>query len=177
MGRRGRRCQRNRFLALESAHPGREGGEWALLGLDGRPTERLLAVKDFARAMAALPAVERAVPQRSRVAILYSQPTLLLCDMEGQNVGHEKDALLSLWGCYRALLESHVPVDFIDVEELTAGRAADYDVLYLPHCYALDARTGAAVRHFAEAGGTVWADGLLGWKIRMEIWRPKRLWK
>jgi beta-galactosidase len=143
---------------------GREGGEWALLGLDGRPTERLLAVKDFARVLATLPVVGRAVPQKSRVAILYSEPTLLLCDLEGQNVGHEKDALLSLWGCYRALLESHVPVDFINVEELKAGRAANYDVLYLPHCYALDAQTGAAVRRFAEAGGAVWADGLLGWK-------------
>ena len=152
---------------------GREGGEWALLGLDGRPTERLLAVKGFARVLATLPAVERAVPQKSRVAILYSQPTMLLCDMEGQNVGHEKDALLSLWGCYRALLESHVPVDFIDVEELKAGRAADYDVLYLPHCYALDAHTGAAVRHFAEAGGTVWADGLLGWKDPYGNMSPK----
>ena len=108
--------------------------------------------------------IERAVPQKARVAILYSRPTLLLCDMEGQNVGHEKDALLSLWGCYRALLESHVPADFIDVDELKAGRAAEYDVLYLPHCYTLDAPTGVAVRRFAEAGGTVWADGLLGWK-------------
>lgn len=143
---------------------GREGGEWALLGLDGRPTERLLAVKEFARVLAALPAIGRAVPQTSRVAILYSRPTLLLCDLEGQNVGHEKDALLSLWGSYRALLESRVPADFIDVDELKAGRASDYDVLYLPHCYALDAPTGAAVRRFAEAGGTVWADGLLGWK-------------
>ena len=98
------------------------------------------------------------------MAILYSCPTLLLCDLEGQNVGHQKDALLSLWGCYRALLESHVPADFIDVDELKAGRAADYDVLYLPHCYALDAQTGFAVRQFVEAGGTVWADGLLGWK-------------
>ena len=143
---------------------GREGGEWALLGLDGRPTDRLLAVKDFARTVAKLPVLERAVPQRARVAILYCRPTLLLCDMEGQNVGHQQDALLSLWGCYRALLESHVPADFIDVDELKAGRAADYDVLYLPHCYALDAQTGAAVRRFVEAGGSVWADGLLGWK-------------
>jgi beta-galactosidase len=143
---------------------GREGGEWALLGLDGLPTERLAVVKDFARALAALPALGQAVPQRPKVAILYSRPTLLLCDLEGQNVGHQKDALLSLWGCYRALLESHVPADFIDVDELKAGRAADYDVLYLPHCYALDAPSGAALRRFAEAGGIVWADGLPGWK-------------
>jgi hypothetical protein len=44
---------------------GREGGEWALLGLDGRPTERLLAVKDFARARGhAVLLLERAVPQK-----------------------------------------------------------------------------------------------------------------
>ncbi len=92
-------------------------------------------------------------------------------------MGHEKDALLSLWGCYRALLESHVPVDFIDVDELKAGRAGDYDVLYLPHCYALDARTAAAVRHFVESGGTVWADGLLGWKDSYGDMSPKTPWE
>ena len=69
----------------------------------------LLAIKDFARAVAALPVIARAVPQRPRVAILYSRPSLLLCDMEGQNVGHEKDALLSLWGCYRALWKAMSP--------------------------------------------------------------------
>ena len=143
---------------------GREGGEWALLGLDGRPTDRLAAVKRFTSALDLLPAIGRAAPQRSRVAILYSRPTLLLCDVEGQAVGRQKDALLSLWGCYRALLESHVPADFIDVDELKAGRLADYDVLYLPHCYALDGPAGVAIRKFAAAGGTVWADGLLGWK-------------
>ena len=142
---------------------GREGGEWALVGLDGLPTDRLTAVKDLP-ARPRCRSWQQAVPQRSKVAILYSRPTLLLGDMEGQNLGHQKDSLLSLWGCYRALLESHVPADFIDVDELKAGRRADYDVLYLPHCYALDAQTGAAVRQFAEAGGTVWADGLLGWK-------------
>ena len=140
VGRRGRRRQGDRLLALEPAHLGREGGEWALLGLDGRPTDRLLAVKDFARATwPRCQSWQRAVPQRAKVAILYSRPTLLLGDMEGQNVGRQKDSLLSLWGCYRALLESHVPADFIDVDELKAGRAADYDVLYLPHCYAMDA--------------------------------------
>jgi hypothetical protein len=143
---------------------GREGGEWSLLGLDGRPTERLAAIKDFARELAALPVLARAVPQRAKAAILYSRPTLLLGDMEGQGVGHQKDSLLSLWGCYRALLESHVGADFIDVDELKAGRAAGYDVLYLPNCYALDVPTTVAVRRFAESGGTVWADGLVGWK-------------
>jgi len=143
---------------------GREGGEWALLGLDGQPTDRLAAIHDFTRRLAAIPALAQAVPQRARAAILYSRPTLLLGDMEGQGVGHQKDSLLSLWGCYRALLESHVPADFIDVDELKTGRAADYQVLYLPNCYAMDARTAAAVRRFAESGGTVWADGLVGWK-------------
>ena len=113
--------------------------------------------------------LERAVPQRSRVAILYSRPTLLLCDLEGQNVGHEKDALLSLWGCYRALLESHVPADFIDVEELKAGRAADYDVLYLPHCYALDARNRGRRAALCGSG----RDRLGRWAVGLErsVWR------
>ena len=70
----------------------------------------------------------------------------------------------SLMGCYKALSRAHVPVDFLDVSELEAGGAGKYKVLYLPYCYALSAQSAAAIRRFAEQGGTVWADGLVAWK-------------
>ncbi len=146
-----------------SWHPrtqGREGGEWGLIAMDGTPSNRLKAVRAFAETVRRNPAIECAVPQPSNVAILYNRETLLINDLEG----HRKDALLSLWGCHRALQASHIPADFLDIDELRSGAAAHYDVLYLPHCYAMNRQVAAAIRRYVEQGGTVWADGLLGWK-------------
>jgi len=70
----------------------------------------------------------------------------------------------SLMGCYKALHRAHVAVDFVDVSELESGRALPYEVLYLPYCYALSSKCCAAIREFVRGGGTVWADGLVGWK-------------
>ena len=67
-------------------------------------------------------------------------------------------------GCYKALHRAHVPADFIDTTALESGQAARYAVLYLPYCYALSAKSAAAIREFVRRGGTVWADGLVCWK-------------
>jgi hypothetical protein len=69
-----------------------------------------------------------------------------------------------LIGCYKALHRAHLPVDFLDISELEAGAATRYRVLYLPNCYALSAKSAAAIREFVRAGGTLWADGLAAWK-------------
>ena len=119
----------------------------------------------FAETLQRNPELHRAVPQTPKVTILYNRQTLLLNDLDGRGPGgRHKDALLSIWGCHRALQASHVPVDLLDVDELRSGAAARYEVLYLPHCYAFDRQAAAAIRRYVEQGGTVWADGLLGWK-------------
>jgi len=149
-------------------HPrtmGREGGEWGLIAMDGTPSDRLKVVKAFAETIRRNPAIDSATPQPSKVAILYNRQTLLLNDLDGRGPnGSRKDALLALWGCHRALQASHIPADFLDIEELKSGDASRYDVLYLPHCYAMDKQVAASVRRYVEQGGTVWADGLLAWK-------------
>jgi hypothetical protein len=74
-------------------------------------------------------------------------------------------------GCYKALDRSHVPVDFLDTSELEAGVAGRYKVLYLPYCYALSGKAVDAIRGFVRAGGTLWADGLVGWKDEQGVTR------
>ena len=153
---------------------GREGGEWGLLAMDGTPSNRLKAVQTFAETMRRNPVLDRVTPQQSKVAILYNRQTLLLNDLDGRaSDGSKKDALLSLWGCHRALQASHIPADFLDIEELRSDAAAGYDVLYLPHCYAMDREAAAAIRRYVEQGGTVWADGLLAWKDEYGQVAPK----
>jgi len=156
-------------------HPrnrGREGGEWGLVGLDARPSSRLEAVGEVAatlRREAALFAAAR--PQRAQVAILYNRQTVLLGAIDGWThlhlgawQGRDREATLSLFGCYRALHRAHIPVEFIDIDELKSGGATPYEVIYMPYCYSIDDAAIEAVRQYVHAGGTVWADGLMAWK-------------
>ena len=103
------------------------------------------------------------------MAILYSRSSLLLGDMEGQHLGRQKDSLLSLWGCYRALLESHAPADFIDVDELKAGSAADYVCSIFPIAMPSMPRPAQPSDQFVEAG----RDGVGRRPVGLEepVWR------
>lgn len=151
-----------------SWHPrvlGREAGETGLVALDGRPSCRLAAIKTFAETLRQNPILEQAVPQTAHVAILYNRQTLVLNDLDGRASDNgKKDAMLSLWGCHRALQAAHVPVDFVDMDELCRGVASQYRVLYLPYCYAMDHQAAVAIRRYVEQGGTIWADAMIGWK-------------
>lgn len=148
-------------------HPrtqGNEAGEWALAGPNGEDTDRTRATKAVAQVL------ERhqeffsaAKPLPATSAILYDRDAMLLYAVDGWR--RPTDELIhSLMGCYKACSRAHVPVDFLDVSELEAGKAGVYRVLYLPYAYALSEKSTAAIREFVRNGGTVWADGLVAWK-------------
>ncbi len=149
-------------------HPrteGREAGEWGLAGPNGEPTERTRATQAVARLLR--PHEEffaTAKPVPARAAILYDTEAMLLYSID-RNASEKVDVVMHpLIGCYKALHNAHVPVDFLDTRALEAGAAYRYAVLYLPNCYALSASSAAAIREFVRGGGTVWADGLVAWK-------------
>jgi Beta-galactosidase trimerisation domain len=75
-------------------------------------------------------------------------------------------------GTYLALHRAHVPVDFVDIEQLKKGWVNRYHVLYAPYSYAIDDRAVAALRDFVSRGGTLWADGLTAWKNEIGEFRP-----
>jgi beta-galactosidase len=155
-------------------HPrteGNEAGEWALAGPNGEPTERTRATQAVARLVREhRQFLAAARPVAARAAILYNQDTMILYSID--NFRRRADDLVhSVMGCHKALHRRHVPVDFIDVSQLEAGKAARYKVLYLPYCYALSAKSAAAIREFVRNGGTIWADGLVGWKNEQGITR------
>ncbi|MGO8749662.1 MAG: beta-galactosidase [Thermoguttaceae bacterium] len=159
-------------------HPrrfGREGGECGLVHPDGSSTPRSEAVHKIAQALAGPAAfLHAAEPLPPRVAILYSRQSLLLYaadDPHAQATGDR--VMLSLLGCHRALCERQVPADFINEDGVKRGAAARYAVLYLPHCYAMDDATVAALRHYVAEGGTLWADGLTAWKDDYGNVRPE----
>ncbi len=147
-------------------HPrteGNEAGEWALAGPDGEPTRRSRAVEAVAAGLRKHEDFFRtAKPLEARTAIFYDRDAMLLYAVDGwRRPGDE--IVHSLMGCYKALHRAHVQVDFVSDVELEAGGLRT-QVLYLPYCYALSAKSEAAIREFVRNGGTVWADGLVAWK-------------
>jgi len=148
-------------------HPrteGNEAGEWALGGANGEDTERTRATRAVARALKQHEDFfNTATPMRPPSAILYDRDPMLLYAIEGWRRPTD-EIIHSLMGCYKALHRSHVPVDFLDTSELESGKAGQYRVLYLPYCYALSAKSAAAIRDFVRQGGVIWADGLVAWK-------------
>jgi beta-galactosidase len=151
---------------------GREAGEWQMASLDAVPSIRATAAKNVLDATARMPFMVEAELQQPKAAILYNRETLLLLELDGQTQQRTQEAVRSLTGCYEALRRRHVPVTFIDIDELKSGGASRYEVLYLPYCYAIDDDAVKALKEFVKNGGTVWADGLLGWKNEYGVIRP-----
>jgi beta-galactosidase len=146
---------------------GNEGGEWGLASADAHPSERAVAAKEVIEAVNAMPSLAQSHPQRAHAAILYNREALILSQLDGRTQTAARrgfEPVLSLIGCHRALHEAHVAADFVSLEQVKSGGLKGYAVLYLPYSYAIDDEALAAVRKFVADGGTLWADGLVGWK-------------
>jgi len=156
-------------------HPrvgGTEAGEWGLVSLDGTPSARLPAVKAVVDGLKHNSYLADAKPQPAIVAILYNRETAIINSLDGrtQNRGHEAED--SLMGCYLALHRAHIPIHFVDIEQLKGKQVNNYEVLYIPYSYAIDDQGVAALRGYVRQGGTLWADGLTAWKNETGEIRP-----
>ncbi|MGH9453398.1 MAG: beta-galactosidase trimerization domain-containing protein, partial [Terriglobia bacterium] len=151
---------------------GREGGEWQMVSLNGVPSDRVTAARRVLEALKRMPLLAEATPLPPKTAILYNRETMLLIEIDGQTQNRSNEALWSLIGCYEALRRKHVPVTFIDLQQLKSGEASHYDLLFIPYSYAIDDHAVAALREFVRNGGTLWADGLTAWKNEYGVIRP-----
>ena len=155
-------------------HPrvgGSEAGEWGLVSLDGTSSERLPAVKAVVEGLKRNAYLAKATPQPAAVAVLYNRETVVLNSLDGRTQHRGNEAEESLMGCYLALHRAHVPMQFVDVDQLKKG-AVNNKVLYIPYSYALDDQAAASLRNFVSQGGTLWADGLTAWKNETGEIRP-----
>ncbi len=156
-------------------HPrvgGTEAGEWGLVSLNGTPSERLPAVKAVVEGLKRNTYLAEAKPQPARVAILYNRETAILDSLDGRTQHRGEEVEESLLGCYLALHRAHVPIQFVDIEQLKKTLPANIAVLYIPYSYAIDDPGVAALREFVNKGGTLWADGLTAWKNEYGEIRP-----
>ena len=150
---------------------GYEAGEWALMGQDWRPTERLREVAAIAayveRHGDLLHSSRAPVPD---LAILVSESSQLVSmadgtgddPREGRNRQMATDAVA---GAYLLATDLGHEVQFID-EKLFRARGCEPGVrtLLVPGCYALESQTIEALGRFVRAGGTIVADHLVAWK-------------
>ncbi len=156
-------------------HPrvgGTEAGEWGLVSLDGTPSERLPAVKAVVDGLKRNAYLADAKPQPAKVAILYNRETAIINSLDGRTQKREDEAESSLMGCYLALHRAHIPLTFVDIDQLKKHAVNGYEVLYIPYSYALDDQAVAALRDYVSQGGTLWADGLAAWKNETGEIRP-----
>lgn len=72
------------------------------------------------------------------------------------------DLVAAVTGTYRALIETHLPVDFIDDRPESLARLGSYRVLVLPDVLALSPREFDAISAFVKAGGGLVVTGELG---------------
>jgi len=156
-------------------HPragGTEAGEWGLVSLEGRPSVRLPAVKEVAEGLHRNAFLATARPQPPKVAVLYNRESAIIHSLDDRTQNRGDEVEESLMGCYLALHRAHIPMQFVDLEQLKKGLAKDVKVLYAPYSYALDDQAVTALRDFARQGGTLWADGLTAWKNERGEIRP-----
>jgi beta-galactosidase len=151
---------------------GTEAGEWSLVSLDGTPSVRVPAVKAIADTLAHNAWLNQAHPQPAKVAILYNREAEVLISLDGRQQHRQDEVEQSLRGCYLALHRRHIATDFVDLDQLKSGELEKYAVLYIPYSYALDDAAIAALKSYVSQGGTLWADGLTGWKNATGTIRP-----
>jgi len=158
------------FWMWHGREQGREGGEWGLLQWNGRPSERLAAVQAVATVLDEYaPIFASARSQAARIAILYDRHMLLLNAMDAwshnlRGAPRDLEGMQSILGCYRVLHRNHQAVDFIAPEQLLDLTTLPYRLIYVPYGYVLSEATITALKTYVAQGGTVWADGLIGWK-------------
>jgi len=151
---------------------GTEAGEWSLVSLDGTPSVRVAAVRRVADTLKRNPWLSQARPQAANVAILYNRDAEILMSLDGRRQHRDTEVSDSLLGCYLALHRAHVATQFVDLDQLKSGELQKFKVLYIPESYALDDTSIAALKNYVRDGGTLWADGLTGWKTATGEIRP-----
>lgn len=148
---------------------GYESGGYGLINLDGTITERarwagnVAKVVDANRKMFA-----NAKPVRAEVAIVYNPLSYMVGGRrppysqgaQGESAVIERNSML---GPYRALFPTSVPVDFIHIDEIAAGKASRYKLVYLPYPLMIAEKAGRALRDYVHQGGSLVSEARLAW--------------
>jgi beta-galactosidase len=144
---------------------GWEGGEYALIDLLGRPSERAVAAGRIAQALQKHRFELWEARGEPLVGVLYSWENEAV--FARLSLGASPQSRASLYsrqpsqariGLARALLDANIPYELVTERDVRAGLLPRYRALYLPHVLALPRDVLEAIAAYAEGGGRVVAD-------------------
>lgn len=126
---------------------------------NGTPTGRAEAVKKVGAILKKYSNIFLDMkPMKADVAILFNPMTYVKLLYLTGNPSLVEYSITSINGFYKALWESHMPVDFIRPEDITSGKLNTYKVLYMPFCISLERNVAEKIMEFVKAGGFLVAD-------------------
>ncbi len=149
------------YYAWYPMSSGYESNGYGMIELDGTITERARVAGEFAGVVARNAALFAPLrPHPSRVAIVYNRLSYLA---GGNTVAPGTIVRNSMLGIYRALFEQNIQTDFIHPDEVIAGLASKYDVVYLSYPIMLQQPVADALKSYVRGGGTLISEARPAW--------------
>jgi len=152
---------------------GVESGGFGLIGLDGKPTERAVALGQVARSIEENKVLlVQSTPVDAQVAIVYNPAaqavggargtpsTTPAGDGRGQAGAYYQ---ASLAGYYRVFAENNVPIDFIHRQEVESEDLSRYKLVIIPCPVILTPEAAAGLKRYVEQGGSLVSEARLAW--------------
>lgn len=152
---------------------GRESGGFGLIGLDGKPTERAVALGQVARSIENNKALlVKSTPEDAEVAIIYNPAALAIGGARGTHSAspewqsrHRPGAYypVSLTGYYRAFAENNVLVDFVHILKVESSDLSRYKLIIFPCPVILTPEAADSLKRYVERGGSLVSEARLAW--------------
>lgn len=149
------------YYAYYPMSSGYESNGYGMIELDGKLTDRSRQAGALARLLqqhAAL--ILGARPHPAEAAIVYNPLAYLT---GGNTVGPGQRVRDSMMGFFRAFYQRNIPADFLHVEDVAAGRFAQYKIIFLPYPLMLTRAAAEKLRDFVAAGGTLVSEARPAW--------------
>ncbi|MGH9771583.1 MAG: beta-galactosidase trimerization domain-containing protein, partial [Candidatus Acidiferrales bacterium] len=152
---------------------GVESGGFGLVGLDGKPTKRAVALGQVARSIEENKGlIVKSTPVDAEIAIIYNPAALAIGGAAGTpsttpaRYGRRREGEyyeVSLTGYYRAFAENNVPVDFIHILQVESSDLSRYKLVIIPCPVILTPEAAAGLKRYVERGGSMVSEARLAW--------------
>ncbi|WP_375583529.1 beta-galactosidase trimerization domain-containing protein [Cyclobacterium xiamenense] len=139
---------------------GAEVGEYALLDHQNNVTERAIAVGKIAKAMQKYREEIWSMHKEPQVGVFFdwdNEAMWTALSLKGQDSLRYRPMEARV-GLTRALINSDIPFEFVNKQDLEAGLAQRYPVIYLPAILALDASIVSILTEYVSRGGRLVMD-------------------
>ncbi len=150
------------YYAFYPMNAGYESGGYGMIQLDGTLTERSRRAGDTAQKIEAnAHFLLGAKPKQAEAAIVFSPLGPLLGGYDEENTRTAMHKALA--GYHRMFFERNIPVDILSSRELSGQDLQKYKLIVLPYPLMMTTEEAAALKHYVETGGHLFAEARPGW--------------